>query len=109
MGSQISERGAVNLGLGNSGQQQPQPASSGLPPGSPATLSEMRELLAVVDSKLAEANRMGGRIHFTRKEVLDLLLDVRSLLDRMTAPITLINMAQQISQENRALRESLGE
>lgn len=96
----------MNLGLGS---PPPPPPEHNLPAGKPATLNELRELLAIVDGKLAEATRMGNRAFFTRKEVIDLLLDVRSLLDRLTAPITLINIAQQISQENRALRESLGE
>jgi len=87
-----------NLGL------TPPPPSD--PPEGPRDL--IRGAVCVVDRKLREST-IPGRLFFSPREVQDLLLDVRNVLDTLTSPANLIMAAQQIAQETQGKWEQLGE
>lgn len=71
------------------------------PPERPSTpAGEIRHAIGLVDRKLRESN-IEGRMFFSPREVQDLLLDVRNVLDRLTSPALLIHAAQEIAGETK--------
>lgn len=77
------------------------------PPAEPETPADViRHAVALVDLKLAQS-AMPSRMFFSPREVQDLLLDVRNVLDSLTAPSQLVLAAQQIARETKGLWEEL--
>lgn len=75
------------------------------PPRPAATLNDLRLCLGQVDFALAVAGK-DSRTIFTAKDIINLLLDIRNTLDRLTSTTTLLSIAVELNDETRALKEA---
>lgn len=82
----------------------PEPAKPA-EPARPVSVHELRQAIDLVDDRLLKAS--SGRTTFTAREVTDLLLDVRFVLDSLTSPSTLVAVAKELYAEARAFGQEL--
>lgn len=83
-------------------------ANFGLTPRPPVTTNELRRMIGVIDFKLKEST-LPGRLFFSPREMQDLLLDVRNMLDTLTSPSNLVAIAAEIAGEGRSWEKLLEE
>jgi uncharacterized protein YprB with RNaseH-like and TPR domain len=74
-------------------------------PREPTTLNELRSLIGEVDRMLQLCSK-DHRSIYTAKDVQNLLLDIRSGLDRMTSTTVLLGIAVQINDETRLIKDA---
>lgn len=72
----------------------------GAPAKKPVTVNELRHLFFLVDTVLRNTAR---RQTYTAEQVQDLLLDVRNLLDRLSSPAVLVELAEGLYAEAKEL------
>lgn len=83
----------------------PPTAPAPLPPREPAKLNDLRAAIATVDDSLRLCSK-DHRSIYTAKDVQNLLLDVRSVLDRLTSPSVLLGIAVELNDESKAIKEA---
>jgi hypothetical protein len=82
----------------------PPPPAPSVPPV-PINLNALRSAIKLVDNSLRLCSK-DPRSTYTAKDVKDLLLDVRNVLDHLTSPSVLLGVAVELNDEAKAIKEA---